>query len=108
MAFSYSNCMTNKVNFSTHAELMRCVGGYKAISEALSDAMAEEVPYPTVAAWAANGIPVRVWTAFIAMARDRGVEVTAAMLLETRPQRAKSERRARRARRHQGEEAVAS
>lgn len=96
--------MKNIVNFSSHAELMRNVGGYKAISEVLAKALDEEVPYPTVASWAANGIPVRVWTPFIEMARDRGVEVTADDLLKTRPLRAKTARRAKRGRPSRAEE----
>jgi hypothetical protein len=81
--------MKTLVNFCTHAALMRALGGHKALSEALCE------PYTTVASWAANGIPVRVWTAFIAVAADRCVRVTAEQLLFTRPQRAKTERRAR-------------
>jgi hypothetical protein len=75
---------------------MRGLGGYKAVSEALTGALAEDVPYPTVASWAVNGIPVRVWTEFIAFAKDAGVTVTADELLRTRPRRTKIERRIRR------------
>jgi hypothetical protein len=87
MVFSYRKRMIKNAKFLTHAELMRAIGGYKAISEQLGE------PYPTVSAWAANGIPVRVWTPIITMAKDRGIAIAADDLLVSRPVRAETERR---------------
>lgn len=75
--------MKDKVNFVNHCAIMRAVGGRRGTYIVISQALGR--PYTTVASWAVNGIPSENWPVFIALAKSRGVEITADDLMMTQP-----------------------